>query len=488
MKRRYIAFFSIFLIFFSTVINSVQALATSENDSSADTATEETWPTGPSVYADAAIVMEASTGLILYEKNINQAYYPASITKIMTALLAIENSSLSEVVTFSKEAIYDVDLDSSRIGIDVGEQLTIQQCLYAILLESANEVTYAIAEHIAGSIPAFADMMNARAESIGCTNTHFVNPHGLPDDNHYTSAHDMALITREAMKNETFRKIFDTRTYQIPPTNIQSETRYLRNHHKFVLKQDYLYDDCIGGKTGYTSVAKYTLVSVAKRGDLELICVILHDDCNEHQYTDTKKLFDFCFDNFSIYPIADLEASATLTESPMFTRYNSLLSQTETPVIIDENGYLVLPNTAAFDDAKKEVTFYTADTNVDTSGSKTSSASLSKDKVIGKISYNYAGKYVGGADILYTATDTPVLIQTATKNNNPTAAPGDSSSSTSSGSLRPVIIGVIVGLFLLAISLYFILIERPRLKRRSAYYKKRAHRKKSYKDDEFHGL
>ena len=181
-------------------------------------------------------------------------------------------------------------------------------------------------------------MLNERAKSIGVKNTNFTNPHGLPDKNHYTCAYDMALITREAMKNETFRKIFATRTYQIPPTNIQKETRYLRNHHRFVLRQEYRYDDCIGGKTGYTSQAKFTLVSVAKRGDLELICVIMKDDSTSHQYADTKALFDYAFDNFSIYPINELENPEMPEESPMFTRFNPLLSKTESPIITDENG------------------------------------------------------------------------------------------------------------------------------------------------------
>jgi D-alanyl-D-alanine carboxypeptidase len=433
------------------------------------------WPDGPNVYAEGAIVMEASTGLILYEKNMNEQYYPASITKIMTALLAIENSTPGEIVTFSKNAVFGVDLDSSRIGIDVGEQLTMQQCLYAILLESANEVTYAVAEHVGGGdASVFIDMMNERAKSLGCQNTHFMNPHGLHDDDHYTSPYDMALITREAMKNETFRKIFSTRTYQIPPTNIQPETRYLRNHHKFVLKQDYTYDDCIGGKTGYTSMSKYTLVTVAKRGDLELICVIMRDDSNEHQYTDTKKLLDYGFDNFSIYPIADQENNDSLTESPLFTRYNSLLSKTDGSIVTDKNGYLVLPNDASFEDARKEITFFPSADKSETGN------------VIGKISYTYNGKYVGGADILYHKVETPVLFH---KEFAPSAAPaaqGETAESAgqTGGYLRPVIIGMIVGLFVLVIGLYFVLVERPRLKRRNAYYKKRASRR-SYRDDDF---
>ncbi|MBP1755365.1 MAG: putative secreted protein [Firmicutes bacterium] len=470
MKRRFIAFLSIIFIFLTSIFPAATATATtSEGDS---------WPDGPSVSAESAIVMEASTGLILYEKNINDVHYPASITKIMTALLAIENSNMGEVVTFSKKAVFDVDLDSSRIGIDVGEQLTMQQCLYAILLESANEVSYAVAEHVAGSADAFAKMMTERAKSLGCLNTNFVNPHGLHDENHYTSCYDMALITREAMKNETFRKIFSSRTYTIPPTNIQSETRYLRNHHKFVLDQEYHYSDCIGGKTGYTSNSKFTLVSVAKRGDLELICVIMKDDSTAHQYTDTQKLFDYAFDNFSIYPIVDLESSQALAESPMFTRYNPLLSEASTPIITSDKGYLILPNSASFEDAKKEVTFYPASDQTTTPQNNT---------VVGKISYTYNGKYVGGADILYDNTESLQLIQTNTDKNNPTSAPVASSETKADKNLRPVILGSIIGLFVLIIILYFVLIEAPRLKRRNAYNKKRAKRK-SYKDDDFLNL
>jgi D-alanyl-D-alanine carboxypeptidase len=474
MKRQMIAFFTISTILIFSILSSYQVQATatsSENDTS--------WPTGPNVYADAAIVMEASTGLILYEKNIDKTYYPASITKIMTALLAIENSSLSEIVTFSTNAVYEVDLQSSRIGIDVGEQLTMQQCLYGILLESANEVSYAVAEHIAGSADAFAKMMTERAKSLGCTNTNFSNPHGLPDENHYTSARDMALITQEAMKNETFRKIFGTRTYQIPPTNIQPEIRYLRNHHAFVLKQKYLYDDCIGGKTGYTSVAKYTLASVAKRGDLELICIVLQDDSNEHQYTDTAELFDYGFDNFSIYSIADLEDTKTLNESPFFTKYNSLLSEVDSPILTDKNGYLILPNTASFEDAEKEVTFNTSEEI------KNTAADSDGNTVIGNISYSYQDKYVGGANILYNNAPKLALILKEHEKPTPTSTPNVTEpSSKSDGNLRPIIIGCIVGLFLLAFALYYVLIERPRLKRRSAYYKKRA-RRKAHRDDDY---
>lgn len=467
MKRRRITLFSLILLLVSSLFSPVIAGATAS-----DVQKTNSWPVGPNVFAEGAIVMEASTGLILYEKNIDTVYYPASITKILTALVAIENSSMGEIVTFSRDAIFKVDLDSSRIGIDVGEQLTMQQCLYAILLESANEVSYGVAEHIGGTVENFVKMMNDRAKSIGTKNTNFTNPHGLPDDNHYTTPYDMALITREAMKNETFRKIFGTRTYQIPPTNIQEETRYLRNHHRFVLKQQYRYDDCIGGKTGYTNKARFTLVSVAKRGDLELIAVVMKDDSSAHQYADTQALFDFGFDNFSIYPINELETAGVLEESPMFTRFNPLLSQTESPIVTDENGYLVLPNTASFKDAEKEISFYPV------------SEIKEGNNVIGNISYNYMGKYVGGANILYNNIEQLTLETKELNIKNPAEnTNNDNIESKTTGGLYPIILGIIAGLLLLLFSLYYIFVERPRLKRRKAYYKKRANRRMHYNDD-----
>lgn len=467
----------LFFILFTTsfILSNLTSTVSASSYEHADS-----WPQGPNINAEAAIVMEASTGLILYEKNMNEAYYPASITKILSALLVIENSSPGEVVTFSKDSIFNIERDSTHLAIDVGEQLTVQQCLYGILLESANEVTYASAEHVAGSIPAFSEMMNERAKSIGALNSNFVNPHGLPDENHYTTAYDMALITREAMKNETFRKITATRTYQYPPTNKQKDTRYLKNHHKFILRNELTYEGAIGGKTGYTSKAKYTLVTIARRGDLELISVILKDTTSAYQYADTKKLLDFGFDNFSIYPINDTESPNIIQESPLFTRYNSILDYSNTSITTDEKGYLVLPNTASFKDAKKEVSFYPE-------------SIIKEDRnVIGTISYTYDGMYVGGADIIYNSINAPTLIHTQTNQIQAPSSPTPEAHEDlepepegSGGYLRPIIIGLIVGIFVLIIGLYFVLVERPRLKRRSAYYKKRASRKQNFSDDSF---
>lgn len=259
------------------------------------------WAAGASeeveIAGDAAIVMEASTGAVLYEKNAQAEHYPASITKIMTALLAIENSSLEEEVTFSGDAVYKTD--GSGIARDVGETMTMEECLYGLMLQSANECAYAIAEHVGGDYDTFVRMMNEKAGELGCRNTHFNNPHGLPDTEHYTCAYDMALISREALHSEEFRKVAGTEEYTIPPTNKHKEETYLRNTHKMLTNYqgaEYLYEGCIGGKTGYTSAARNTLVTFARREGMTLICVVLNE-AKSKQYQDTTALLDYCFRN-----------------------------------------------------------------------------------------------------------------------------------------------------------------------------------------------
>lgn len=339
---------------------------------------EEYWPEGPSVAGESAIVMEASTGTVLYEKNAHQELYPASITKIMTALLAVENSSLDEQVTFSADAVYKTE--GSGIWRDVDEVMTMEQCLYALMLESANECAYAIGEHVGGDYDTFVQMMNDKAQELGCQNTHFNNPHGLPDENHYTSAYDMALISRAALQNETFRLITSTKRYTIPATNKHTEETYLSNHHKMLNNwkgdSQYLYDGCIGGKTGYTSVAGSTLVTFAERDGMTLICVVMNEKSPDH-YLDTTNLLNYCFENFQLWNVAENETKYTSegTENKIFANEEAFLT-------LDKNGYIVLPKAATFTDAVSEV-------KEDTK---------SKDKV-GVIQYTYAERNVGGADI-----------------------------------------------------------------------------------------
>lgn len=251
--------------------------------------------------AQSVILMDGKTGQILYGKNENTKHYPASITKLMTALLALENLKLDDNITFSRNAVLSIEFGSSHIGIQEDETLTIDQALHGLLLMSANEIANGLAEETSGSIESFADAMTQKAESIGALNTRFVNPHGLHDENHYTTAYDMALIAKELVKNENFLEIMKDITYQIPPTNKVDEIRYLSQQHKMMNeKRDptLFRADVIGGKTGYTNEAGHTLVTMAKKGDRVLIAVILNGNGNQ-VYDDTNALLDYGFDKLS---------------------------------------------------------------------------------------------------------------------------------------------------------------------------------------------
>lgn len=260
------------------------------------------WPQGPAVWAESAVVMDLDSGAFLYSKNMDAVKYPASITKILTTLLAIENSRLDERVTFSENAIFGIERDSSHIGIRVGEILSMEECLYGMMLESANEVCLAVAEHISGSVAAFVELMNQKAAELGCTSTHFTNPNGLPDENHYTTARDMALIARAAYNNRTFRKVCQTEVYCIPKTNVCGEERWLSNHHKMLPEKAHYYEGCTGGKTGFTQAALNTLVTYAERNGRRLVCVSLRTN-GPQVYLDTASMLDYGFQNFQNIPI-----------------------------------------------------------------------------------------------------------------------------------------------------------------------------------------
>ena len=342
---------------------------------------EKYWPEGPQIAGDSAVVMEASTGTVLFEKNSHDHCYPASITKIMTSLLAVKNSGMEEEVTFSKEAVYNTE--GSGISRDVGEVMTMRNCLYGLMLESANECGYAIAEHTGGNYDNFINMMNEEADRLGCKDTNFNNPHGLPDEDHWTCAYDMALISREALKNDLFRMIVNTRRYSIPPTNKHQEETYLSNHHKmrnnYKGDEQYLYEYCIGGKTGYTSVAGSTLVTFAEKDGMTLICVVMREMSPNH-YTDTRSLLDYCFENYQIWNIAENEKGFEKNISD-----NKIFGDEDSFTKLNEEGYIVLPKAVAFEDAVPKI-----------------KKSKRNGNLIGRIEYKYGKRKVGGTDIEFT--------------------------------------------------------------------------------------
>lgn len=230
-------------------IQPVHIMAATNNNYTVE---DDIWADTPSIIGESGIVMEVSTGTILFEKNIHDTHYPASITKIMTALLAIENCEMDEIVTIPPEAVYMED-KGTHIALDAGEQLTVEECLYAILLASANDAAYALAEHVGGTYENFICMMNAKANEIGCQNTNFTNPHGLPDENHVTSAYDMALITRAALQYDMFQTVSGAFYYEIPPTEHQKDLICMNNHHKMIGKTNFHNEEVFAGKNGYSA-------------------------------------------------------------------------------------------------------------------------------------------------------------------------------------------------------------------------------------------
>lgn len=270
------------------------------NDAVYPVATNEItgWPQGFTTASETAVVMDADTGTILYNRGMDELRYPASITKVMTALLTLEHCNLEDQVVFTEECRADQTYDSSNAGIQVGEILTVRQCLMLLMLKSANDVATQLGVHIAGSVAAFSDMMNARAQELGCTNTHFVNASGMPDENHYTTAYDMALIFREAIKNETFLEIIGTIEFDLEPTNMNGETRTFRTHHEMIVEgSQFYYEGCFGGKTGGSEISKNTLVTGAKRNGMTLIAVSMRTDIMS-LWADHVALLDYGFQNF----------------------------------------------------------------------------------------------------------------------------------------------------------------------------------------------
>lgn len=263
------------------------------------------WPQASDISSTAAIVMETSNNTVLYSKNADQALYPASAVKVMTCLMALENSSLDDQVTMTATGVSGVTDGGANISAQLDEVFTMEQCLYAIMVASANDIALQVAEHISGSVEDFVAAMNTRAQELGCTNTVFTNPTGLPDENQHTTAHDMALIMEAAMANDTFRTIAQTTSYTIPATNVSGGDRVLTNNFTMInSSSDSYYEPCIGGKEGYTEASGSTLVCEASKNNMKLVCVVLNGASG---VTDDEAiaLLNYGFDNFTPLTLPD---------------------------------------------------------------------------------------------------------------------------------------------------------------------------------------
>ena len=263
------------------------------------------WPSDVSIQADAGIVMDSDTGTVLYGKNMDQPYYPASITKILTALIVLEQCDLNEMVTFSHDDVYNVEAGSSSAGIDEGDVLTVRDCLYALMLASANDIALQVAEQIGGSVDAFVQKMNDRAKELGCTNTVFTNPTGLPDDNQHTTAHDLALIMQAAIRNDSFRTISGATSYTIPATNVSGGTRNLTSSFTMTdpASASY-YEGCIGGRESTTTASGSVLVTAAQRNGTTLIAVVMNGATGQTA-NEAISLLDYGFSNFQLLDLSE---------------------------------------------------------------------------------------------------------------------------------------------------------------------------------------
>lgn len=371
----------------------------------------EIWANDVYVASEGACLMDADTGVVLYGKNEDEAYYPASITKVMTALLTIENcDNLSEQVTFSYDAVHIEEENSTIIGASEGDKLSVLDCLYSLLFQSANEVANALAEHVGAKHPelktdgmsdrdVFILMMNNKAKELGCTGTHFNNPSGLTDSNHYVTAHDMCRILAAAVKNETFLDI-ESHTYwthapikRYPDANDPWNTVYAK-HAMLKRNSSQYYSGTIAGKTGYTMTAGNTLVTAAKRDGMTLVTCVLNAHSNH--YNDTRRLMDFGFDNFKSVKVSDYEDSnADIASDFAIGGVNMLNSKT---LGVDSDTKITLPKDANFAETTKSLELSTD----------------SEDGIPATLKYYYGDRIVGSAELeLIDIGDTRELYKAA---------------------------------------------------------------------------
>lgn len=301
-KLRKIAIFQLILIIVLTIYTPI-SFADEQNQPKTDVASTEKNSAELTILSKHAILMEATTGQVLYEYNAREQAYPASVTKLMTAILTLENCKLEDEVTVDRNALLGIPRSYTIAALQPNEKISVEKLLNVLLIPSANDAANVLAFHIAGSKEAFADMMNEKAKEIGCVHTHFTNPSGIHDDNHYTTAYDMALIGKYAYTFDTIKEIAKKTEYELPALPDGKERKFKATNTLITPKNQYFYEYATGLKTGYTDKAKSCIVATAKKDDVELMCVILGGDKTEDRKAqreiDCKNLFEYGFNNYT---------------------------------------------------------------------------------------------------------------------------------------------------------------------------------------------
>lgn len=357
------------------------------------TAYAAAWPTpGFTVESEGAILIDADSNAVLYEKNATTAYYPASITKVLTAIIVLENcTNLEDKVTFSYAAVNtNLEKNSTIIGAVPGDKLSVRDCLYGLLLQSANDCANALAEYVAGSNEKFAELMNQKAAELGCVNSHFANPSGLNNPEHYTCAADYAKIMQYAIKNDTFRAIDATQVYTHAPINkypdpAASENTIYAHHHMMRRSFSDYYPGVFAGKTGYTTLAGNTLVTACERDGMTLICVILNG--HNSQYRDTRNLFNFGYDNFQSLEVASADDSYNQLASNM--KVDGIQIVNALDFSIDASNHVTLPKSESFADVTREMSYELSEQE-------------KEDGSFARVDYSLDGRSIGQAYIRLT--------------------------------------------------------------------------------------
>lgn len=288
----------------------------------------------PDITSKSAILIDNRTNKVLYSKNENNKMYPASTTKILTAIIVLENCNLNDVITVSYKAISSIPEGYSIANLQVGEELTVEQLLELLLVHSANDAANVLAIHVGGSITSFVSMMNTKVSDLGLTGSHFTNVYGLHDENHYTTAKDLAFIMKYCLKNETFRKIAGQASCAIPATNKYGTRKYNTTNELIIPKTASYYPYMTAGKTGFTTPAGECLVSSAYKDNLELICVVLGGNS---RFSDTRSLYEYAYSNYSIKNIVnekDVVGNIDVSNASKETKNLDLLVSESIPALV----------------------------------------------------------------------------------------------------------------------------------------------------------
>lgn len=360
------------------------------------------WPQAQDITSTAAVVVEESTSTILYAKNMDQPLYPSSAVKIMTCLVALENSSLDEQVTMTETGVAEVTDGSANISSQLGEVFTMEQCLYAIMVGSANDIALQVAEHVSGSVEAFVQKMNEKAKEVGCKDTVFTNPTGLPDENQHTTAHDLARITRAAMQNDTLRTISSSVSYTIPATNLSGGDRVLTSNFTMIKPRDpAYYQGCLGGKEGFTQASGSVLATAANRNGMTLICVVLNGASGQ---TDDEAiaLLDYGFSNFKKVSLGNNDFSI-VSGGTVIIPSNASASDLKTTDQKQDDGTLkrkyFFGNDKQVGSAKVEV----RDTNANKQALAESEKHLEEAQDFSNVHTNFPYYLIGGIGIILLA-------------------------------------------------------------------------------------